>query len=78
MRAAMIISVLIVSCAAGHAMDCKDQTRTGLNQCAAASYEKTDEALNKAYKEVLLRLKDRGDAAGLLAKAQKAGSPFAI
>jgi len=76
MRAAMIISVLIVSCAAGHAMDCKDQTQMGLNQCAAVSYEKADEALNKAYKEALLRLKDRGDAAGLLAKAQKSWLAF--
>ena len=76
MRAAMIISVLFVSCAAGHAMDCKDQTQMGLNQCAAVSYEKADEALNKAYKEVLLRLKDRGDAAGLLAKAQKSWLAF--
>jgi len=56
----------------GLALDCKDQTQSGLNQCADASYQKADAALNGAYKQILHRLKDDAATTKLLAQAQKA------
>jgi uncharacterized protein YecT (DUF1311 family) len=54
------------------AYECADQTQPGLNSCAEANYEKADVALNRAYKEIIRRLKDDAATAKLLVTAQKA------
>jgi uncharacterized protein YecT (DUF1311 family) len=76
MRARSIwLSPLIALCclraSASLAADCADQTQAGLNQCAAASYARADDALNGAFKELQRRLKGDGAAGALLTKAQK-------
>jgi uncharacterized protein YecT (DUF1311 family) len=53
------------------ALDCKDQSQLGLDQCADASYQKADAALNRVYKEIVHRLKDDAATTKLLVQAQK-------
>jgi uncharacterized protein YecT (DUF1311 family) len=76
MRIATIVGVLCLGVAWGFAQECPDQTQTGLNQCAAASYAKADEALNRAYREIARKLNAQDPAAGLFVKAQKSWLAF--
>ncbi len=75
-RLMIIFGVLCLSGGASFAQDCPDQTQAGLNQCAAASYAKADEALNRAYKEIARTLKGEDPTAGLFVKAQKGWLAF--
>jgi uncharacterized protein YecT (DUF1311 family) len=70
-RLATISCVLCLSGGSTFAQDCPDQSQTGLNQCAAESYAKADEALNRVYRQIVQKLKGRDRAAGLFVKAQK-------
>jgi uncharacterized protein YecT (DUF1311 family) len=77
MRATRIIVCAWLSWAGSAAAeDCPDQTQQGLNQCAEASYERADKALNEAYHEVAERLRDDPATMKLLVVAQKAWLAF--
>jgi uncharacterized protein YecT (DUF1311 family) len=75
-RLATICCVLCLSGGSTFAQECPDQTQTGLNQCAAESYAKADEGLNRAYKRIVQKLKGQDQAAGLFVKAQKSWIAF--
>jgi uncharacterized protein YecT (DUF1311 family) len=76
LRLPTICCVLCLSSGSTFAQDCPDQTQTGLNQCAAESFVKADEALNRAYKQIVQKLKGQDQAAGLFVKAQKSWLAF--
>jgi len=76
LRLATICCVLCLSSGLAFAQDCPDQTQTGLNQCAAESYAKADETLNRLYREIVQKLKGQDQAAGLFVKAQKSWLAF--
>jgi uncharacterized protein YecT (DUF1311 family) len=54
------------------AQDCPDQSQSGLTQCAASAYKKTDAALNATYKQIMGRLKGDEATAKSLVTAQRA------
>jgi len=72
----MRLSALVVVAALGVgpslAAECPDQTQRGLDECAGASFKRADAALNRAYKEIVHRLKDDAAKTKLLVQAQKA------
>jgi uncharacterized protein YecT (DUF1311 family) len=73
MRMSTIVALASVSLASPCiAQDCADQTQFGLDQCANASYQKADAALNGVYKQIVRRLKDDAATTKLLVQAQKA------
>jgi uncharacterized protein YecT (DUF1311 family) len=77
MRAArFLVGAWLASVGPALADDCPDQTQQGLNQCAEASYETADRALNAAYRGVAERLKDDPTTMRLLVAAQKAWIAF--
>lgn len=43
----------------------------GMNQCAAAAYEKTDAQLNRVYQQIRARLKQNNKSTSLLTSAQR-------
>jgi uncharacterized protein YecT (DUF1311 family) len=61
-----------VASAPAFGMDCADQTQSGLDKCADASFERADHALNDAYCEVLRRLGGDEHKKKLLAAAETA------
>lgn len=75
-RLAAIRGSLCLSSGSTFAQDCPDQTQTGPNQCAAESYAKADEALNRAYKEIVRKLKGQDESAALFVKAQRSWLAF--
>ena len=58
------------------AADCRDQTQSGLNDCAQVAFQKADRALNEVYKEITGRLSDDADTTKLLTQAQRAWISF--
>jgi len=47
------------------------KTQTAMNECAYASFKKSDKKLNKLYKHIEARLKDDADTNKLLVQAQR-------
>ncbi|MGH6760220.1 MAG: lysozyme inhibitor LprI family protein [Phyllobacterium sp.] len=55
------------------AQDCDNaESQHELNECAGASYKKSDKALNAAYQNILKRLKNDAETKKLLTQAQRA------
>ena len=73
MRAPILAFCLTLSAIpSAFALDCADETQVVQDQCADASYQKADAALNRSYKEILRRLKGDSATTKLLVDAQKA------
>ena len=72
MRAAIIVLAFVLNLAPARAIECADQTQSGLNACAGAAFKRADDALNQTYRAIVARLKDDAEKTRLLVQAQKA------
>ena len=72
MRVAAIVLAFALNAAPALAIECADQTQSGLNACAGAAFKRADDALNKAYRVIVGRLKSDAGTTKLLVEAQKA------
>ena len=72
MRWILAIAILSLATATARAEDCGNATtQAAMDDCAAASFQKSDTALNTAYKQIMARLKDDEAARKLLTTAQR-------
>lgn len=58
------------------AQNCSDPTQMGLDECAGATYKKSDARLNAVYGQIVARLAGDADTKAKLVKAQKAWIGF--
>ena len=72
MRLSVLIIAFGLNAAPALAAECPDQTQSGLDECANASFKQSDNALNRSYKEIVRRLKDDSAKSRLFVQAQKA------
>lgn len=72
--AALVLAMPALACAKDKCADAQDQAT--LNQCADASFKKSDEKLNELYKKIETRLKDDADTNKLLVQAQRDWGKF--
>jgi len=75
MNRILTASILLLLCPASQAsaQNCGDKaTQSELNACAQTSYKAADHQLNKAYGEIVARLKDDPDGKARLLKSQRA------
>ncbi len=68
--------ILAIASGPAAAMDCADQTQSGLDQCANAAFEQADRALNDVYRQILRRLGGDEHAKQLLVAAERAWIAF--
>ncbi|TPM14702.1 lysozyme inhibitor LprI family protein [Mesorhizobium sp. B2-3-6] len=66
---AVVLAVPAFAFAKDKCADAKDQAT--MNQCADASFRKSDKKLNELYKQIETRLKDDADTKKLLVQAQQ-------
>lgn len=77
MRSLLLAGAVVLLSGAASAQDCSDpQTQLDMNMCANGSFQKADKELNDKYQQILSRLADDADAAGLFRTAQRAWVPF--
>ncbi|KXF74865.1 urease-associated protein [Paramesorhizobium deserti] len=69
LTAAMVLTMQAPAFAEDKCADAQDQAT--MNQCADASFKKSDKKLNTLYKQIEARLKDDADTRKLLIKAQQ-------
>ncbi|TPK32442.1 DUF1311 domain-containing protein [Mesorhizobium sp. B2-5-4] len=74
LTAAVVLAMPGFASAKDKCADAKDQVTT--NQCADASFKKSDKKLNELYKQIETRLKDDADAKKLLVQAQQGWVKF--
>lgn len=72
--AALVLVLPVFAWAQDNCANPTDQAT--LNQCAAASFKKSDKKLNEIYKQIETRLKDDPEIKQLLVKAQHAWVGF--
>ncbi|MCA0011695.1 lysozyme inhibitor LprI family protein [Mesorhizobium sp. B292B1B] len=66
---AVVLAMPAFAFAKDKCADAKDQAT--MNQCAGASFRKSDKKLNELYKQIETRLKDDADTKKLLVQAQQ-------
>ncbi|MBZ9870591.1 lysozyme inhibitor LprI family protein [Mesorhizobium sp. BR1-1-9] len=69
LTAAVVLAMPAFAFAKDKCADAKDQAT--MNQCADASFRKSDKKLNELYKQIETRLKDDADTKKLLVQAQQ-------
>jgi uncharacterized protein YecT (DUF1311 family) len=69
LTAAVVLAMPAFAFAKDKCADAKDQAT--MNQCADASFRKSDKKLNELYKQIETRLKDDADTRKLLVQAQQ-------
>lgn len=74
LRAALLVALAFVPAGAWAGSDCADAgTQAQMNECAMASYQRVDDALNAVYKQAAARAKSAGgQVPTLLLAAQRA------